>query len=183
MRLKKGQKEALLQWVAEGIKSDEINERASNFKPPFSVSRAQVVWYRKTRKADIKAITKAGEKHAMEEGLAIKEIRLKKLKQLAALLEKDLFGGFLWVDDVKGVGSGTAATIVDFETFNKSEVDAYRGVLEDIAREMGDRKTIPEGTTMMAPTVYFGDPQAQPKPPEEKKKKKAKPKKKKKKKK
>jgi hypothetical protein len=54
-------------------------------------------------------------------------------------MEKDLLGGFLWLDDVKGVGSGEVATIVDFETFNSSEVSQYRGVLDDIAKETGGR--------------------------------------------
>jgi hypothetical protein len=48
------------------------------------------------------------------------------LQQLAALMEKDLFGGFLWV--------------VDYEEFNTAEVQQYRGVLDDIAKEVGDRK-------------------------------------------
>jgi len=55
------------------------------------------------------------------------------------LMEKDLLGGFLWLDQVKGIGSGDVAQIVDYEEFNKGEVDAYRGVLDDIAKEMGHR--------------------------------------------
>jgi hypothetical protein len=50
------------------------------------------------------------------------------------------------LDQVKGVGSGDAAMIVDYEEFNKSEVDAYRGVLDDIAKEVGDRRNINEHT-------------------------------------
>lgn len=50
-----------------------------------------------------------------------------------------MFGGFLWLDQVKGVGSGEIATIVEYEEFNKGEVDAYRGVLDDIAKELGHR--------------------------------------------
>ena len=140
MRLKKSQKEAVLKWIAEGLKSGEINERAAIFIPPFSVSRRQVDYYRQTRDADIKALIAAGEQDALSEGLALKGERVKRLKQLAALLEKDLFGGFLWLDQVKGVGSGDIATLVDYEEFNKAEVDAYRGVLDDIAKEQGHRK-------------------------------------------
>ena len=50
-----------------------------------------------------------------------------------------MLGGFLWLDQVKGVGSGDVAQIVDYEEFNKGEVDAYRGVLDDIAKEMSQR--------------------------------------------
>jgi len=151
MRLRKGQKEAVLRWVTAGLKSDEINERAAAFEPPFSVSRRQVEYYRKSRKADLTAILAAGEQEALTEGLALVGVRVTKLKQLAALLERDIFGGFLWLEQVKGVGSGDVATIVNYEEFNKAEVDALRGVYEDIAKEMGDRKSaidIPKDITV-----------------------------------
>ena len=140
MRLKKAQKEAILRWVADGLGSDEINELAAGFIPPFAVSRPQVTYYRRTRNADIAALVAAGEQRALSEGLALRGERVTKLKQLATLLERDLFGGSLWLDQVKGVGSGMAAEVVDYEEFNKAEVDAYRGLLDDIAKELGDRK-------------------------------------------
>ena len=139
MRLRKAQKEEVLKWIAAGFKSDEINERASEFDPPFSVSRRQVNHYRETRETDIEALIAAGEHEALCEGLALKAERVKKLKQLAALMEHDLFGGLLWLERVRGVGSGDVAQIVDYEEFNKGEVDAYRGVLDDIAKELGHR--------------------------------------------
>ncbi len=139
MRLKKSQKEAVLRWIAEGLQSDEINERAAVFVPPFQIARRQLCYYRKTRDADIKAMVAAGEQEALSEGLALKGYRVTKLKMLAALLERDLFGGFLWLDQVKGVGSGDVAQIVDYEEFNGAEVAAYQGVLDDIAKEVGHR--------------------------------------------
>lgn len=139
MKLKKRQKEAVLKWIAAGLESDEINEQAAEFTPPFNVSRGQVQFYRRTRQIDIEAIKKGDEHKALNEGLALKTERIKKLKKLAILMERDLFGGLLWTEDVKGVGSGDIAQIVEFEEFNKSEVDAYRGVLDDIAKELGER--------------------------------------------
>jgi len=114
--------------------------------PPFSISRRQVTYYRKTRDADIKAMVAAGEQDALSEGLALRGNRVNKLKQLAALMERDLFGGFLWLDQIKGVGSGDAAQIVDYEEFNKAEVSEYRGVLDDIAKETGGRSQKMEHT-------------------------------------
>jgi hypothetical protein len=143
MRLQKAQKEAVLKWIVEGLQTDEINNRAATFIPPFTVSRQQVDYFRKTRKVEIEALIKAGEQDALTEGLAVKAERVKKLKMLAALMEKDLFGGFLWTDQVKGVGSGDIAEIVDYEEFNAAEVVQYRGVLDDIAKELGDRKEKP----------------------------------------
>lgn len=139
MRLKKTQKEAVLKWIAEGLKSGEINDRAGEFIPPFSIYPQHIDYYRRTRQADIEILIKAGEQSALTEGLALKSERVKRLKQLAGLMEKDLLGGFLWLDQVKGVGSGEIAKIVDYEEFNKGEVDAYRGVLDDIAKEVGHR--------------------------------------------
>ena len=139
MRLKKSQNEAVIKWIAEGLKSDEINERASQWVPPFAISRRQATWYRKTRKADLQALLRVSEQEALTEGLALKGVRVKKLQQLATLMERDLLGGFLWLDQVKGIGSGDHAQIVDYEEFNKAEVDAYRGILDDIAKELGHR--------------------------------------------
>lgn len=140
MRLKKAQKEELLKLIAAGLESDEINARAAEFKSPFEVSRQQVDFYRKTRKVNIEEIAEQAEFAALQTGLAQKAERVRKLKDLAALLEADLFDNdLLWTEEVKGVGSGTIAEIVDYLEFNRSEVDAYRGLLDDIAKEVGDR--------------------------------------------
>lgn len=146
MRLKKNQKEKLLAWISEGLQSDEINDRAAQFDDPFSVSRQQVDWYRERRAVDIKAIQAAGEHDALTTGLALRAERVRRLQQLAALMEKDLFGGFLWTDQVKALGSGEFMQVVDYEEFNTAEVQQYRGVLDDIAKEVGDRKVKQEVT-------------------------------------
>lgn len=148
MRLKRNQKTAVLAWIAEGLQSDEINERAAGFEPPFHVDRQQVDYYRKTRRIDLDAIAAISEKTALVEGYARREHRVYKLSLLAALMEKDLFGGFLWTEEVKGVGSGEAAEVIDYEAFNGAEVVQYRGVLDDIAKEMGDRKDKPGDTVV-----------------------------------
>jgi hypothetical protein len=140
MRLKKKQKEIVLTWVAEGLQTDEINERAAMFKPSFVVSRQQVDYYRKTRKQDIAVISAISEKNALIEGYALKETRVYKLSILAALLERDLLNGFIWLDQVKGVGSGPIAEIVDYEEFNTAEIAQFRGILDDIAKETGGRE-------------------------------------------
>jgi len=136
---KRNQKTALLSWIAEGLSSGEIETKAAAFKPPFSVSRSQVDYYRKTRATDYKALSAISEKTAITEGFAIKEHRVYKLSLLAALLEKDLFGGILWTNEVKGIGGAENFEVIEYEQFNKAEVDAYRGVLEDIAAETGGR--------------------------------------------
>lgn len=140
--LNKSQKEMLLQWIAEGLRPGEINKRAQAYDEPFTVSRKQVYYYRTSRGKDIKEITEQAEFQALNTGLALKANRVEKLKQLAELMEKDLFTDKkLWLDDKKGVGTGAAAEVYEYEKFNRAEVEAYRGVLDDIARELGDRST------------------------------------------
>lgn len=141
MRLLKNQKETLLTWISEGLQTDEINLRAAVFDPPFEVSRQQVDWYRSTRAKSIAAMSAVAEHDALTTGLALKSERVRKLQQLATLMEADIFGGFLWTDQVKMIGSGPFSKEVDYEEFNTAEVQQYRGTLDDIAKEVGDRRT------------------------------------------
>lgn len=141
MRLKKAQREALLAWIAEGLTSEEVNKRASTFEDPFDVSRQQVDFYRKTRGVIIEELSKQAEFSALNTGLAKKADRVALLKRLAEhltldLFEKDLF----WCDMVKGIGKGDDFQVVEYEEFNASEVQQLRGLLEDIAKEVGERQ-------------------------------------------
>ena len=140
MRLKKAHVEVLLTWIAEGLHTGEINDRAAVFELPFNVSRQQVDHYRKTRHAKIMDLIESYENKALNEGLARVAVRVGKLQRLAELLEDDLFRkSKVWLEDKKGVGTGDIAEIYDFFKFNKGEIDAYRGVLDDIASEVGGR--------------------------------------------
>ena len=139
MRLKKSQKIKVIEWIAEGLQTDEINKLAGEYNDPFRVSRQQVDHYRKTRKIQIDAIKSVDENNALTTGLSKAEERVKRLQQLAEMLWSDISGGFLWLEDVKGVGSGEAAEIVEFEKFNQGEISEFRAVLEDIAKEVGGR--------------------------------------------
>jgi hypothetical protein len=138
-RLKKTDRNFVIKCVAEGLLTDEINARAARRKNPFQVSRQTVDYYRKTRKHALGVISKLSESKAMVEGYALVETRVHKLGMLAALLEADLFGGALWLEDAKGIGSGDVADIFEFESFNDAEVKQYRALLDDIARETGGR--------------------------------------------
>lgn len=153
MKLKRKQKTELLKWIAEGLQSNEINEMAAQFNPPFNVSRQQVDHYRKTRRLDLEAIAHISEQAALTEGYASKQHRVYKLALLAALMEKDLLGGFLWTEDVQIVDANGKAVAIE-EKFNKSEVESYRGVLDDIAREMGGRVIKTEGEQKIGVTVW-----------------------------
>jgi hypothetical protein len=141
MRLNKKQREAVLTWVAEGLQTDEINRRAAKFKPKFKVSRAQVDFYRHSRNVPLEQIKQADEKSALMTGLAIVENRVAVLQRLASKLIEELLpteeGGksLLWLEMAKTV----AKEQYDYQDFNHGEVEALRGVLDDIASEVGGR--------------------------------------------
>jgi len=63
-------------------------------------------------------------------------------------MEEDIFEGSLWTDQVKMIGSGDCQERVEFESFNSAEVDQYRGVLDDIAKELGGRVQKTDLTTL-----------------------------------
>ena len=140
MRLKKAQKELVLFCIGEGLTTDEINKRASKFKPRFKVSRSQVDFYRKTRDVKLDEIKEAGEVQALTKGLAIKDERVAVLQKLANrmitdLMPPELKDSLLWTTEAKTVANEK----YDYLEFNKAEVDALRGVLDDIAAEVGAR--------------------------------------------
>ena len=152
MRLKKEQIEAVCNWVAEGLESGEIEKRGKAFIQPFDISRQQVNYYRRTRHQQITELKETYENKALNTGLARVCIRVQRLQRLASLLEDDLFEKELtWVEDRKGVGTGSVAEIYDFYRFNSAEIETYRGILDDIAKEVGGRvmkiaPTDPTGT-------------------------------------
>lgn len=131
----KEQRNLVIEWAAAGLKSDEINERARAQNPPFQVNREQVRYYRATRGIRLAELAESSEFDALTSGLAVKAERVRRLQLLAGLLEEDLFNGATWVDDVKTAGK----SVVHVERFNSAEVEQYRGLLDDIAKEMGER--------------------------------------------
>jgi hypothetical protein len=84
---------------------------------------------------------------SLEEGLALEYERVNKLKRLARYLESQIFekdddGNHLnvWVADVKQIGGGEFAERVDLVRFNSALISEYRSTLDDLAKEVGDRR-------------------------------------------
>ena len=125
MELIKKQKDYLLSLASEGLETDEINARAAKFKPPFSVSRQQVDFYRKSRGVKIKEIVAASELDALCTGLSIRESRVAILQEVTSKL-------LLMV-----------RASVDFD---EPQYRQLRGLLDDIAKETGGRKLNVEHT-------------------------------------
>jgi hypothetical protein len=141
MRLRKAQQTILLTWIAEGLDTGEINERAAKYRPRFKVSKQQVDFYRKSRDLKLEEIKESGEVDALKTGLATREERVKALKLLADKMYAELTNESekWWLPQVKGIGQGSNFERVDYFEFNKGEIETFRGVLDDIAAEVGDR--------------------------------------------
>lgn len=141
MKITTAQREALLGWVVQGLPPAEINEKAAAFDPPFEVSRQQINFYRKSRAVKVREIREQSEDQVLTKGLATIAGRVRKLMELAVLLEEDLFEKTkIWLRQRRAIGSGDGQEFIVERVFNEAEVKQYRGILDDIAREKGERK-------------------------------------------
>ena len=139
--LSQSQHSALLKWISMGYTYAEIIERAVNFNPPFKPDEKLISNYRVKYRSQIVETRREFEQEAIEVGLALRRNRLQALHSLAHLLEDDIHRkGKLWIQHVKGLGSGNYYERVIEEEFNEAELRQLRGVYEDIAKEVGARR-------------------------------------------
>jgi hypothetical protein len=90
--------------------------------------------------ADAQAAIAARRREVLEDGLGLDYERVTVLKRVAERLRTEIEEeGRLWVQDAKSIGSGESAERVDIERFNAAEVEQLRGLLDDIAKEKGER--------------------------------------------
>jgi len=82
----------------------------------------------------------------MDSGYALIHERIQSMKRLADVLFAELTeegeNNRRWLPDVKQIGSGEHAERVDILRFNHQEVEQFRGLLDDIAKELGARKDV-----------------------------------------
>jgi len=131
----------LKEWVVTGLPASEINLLAAKFNPPFEVSRQQVDEYKKRLEPKVKEILKERELSPLMTGIAVRENRISLLQQLADAMTEDLITNKkMWVvGDIKLMGRGEYAEPYQVEEFNQAEVNQLRGVLDDVAKEVGGR--------------------------------------------
>jgi PBSX family phage terminase large subunit len=151
-RLSAAQKIFFLSLLADGLTSAEINKAAARYHPPFKISDAACTYYRKKMSIKHAQLAQQSELEGWSEGLAKKEERIKVLKALAARLIRDLLHDEpdkekVWLDNIKGLGSGPQFLTFDYKDFNHQEFIQLRGLLEDIAKEQGARSTRIDMTT------------------------------------
>jgi hypothetical protein len=141
MRLRKAQLDILLTWIAAGKATDEINELASAFRPRFKVTKQQVDYYRKSRGLALEEIKETTESVAMQTGLALRDERIALLKKMAEKVIGDLLPekddeNRRWLDMQKTVANEP----FEYQTFNRGQFEELRNILDDIAKEVGERR-------------------------------------------
>lgn len=113
------QRTLIRKWIAAGLSDKEIINQAAAADPPFKISK-QAINKRYRTKADKKIkqlIEETGEFEALSSGLAVKEKRIIELERLyqMSLMRVDKNG-------------------------NRGDIQQARGCLDDIAKELGERR-------------------------------------------
>lgn len=139
----------LVGWAAEGLTLAEINERAGKCDPPFEVVWNQLKWVRKRQDKTYSDIKDDFERDALTEGFARRAVRIRQLEELwdrhialikarGAEMAGEVAGGEfgLMVRDYKGKNADTPVY-----KYDAALIREMRGLFDDIARELGDRKT------------------------------------------
>jgi hypothetical protein len=156
VKLTQKQQNALLEWAAEGLRLQEINERAAEFDPPFEVEWLQLKHARRRAGKSFTELREQLEAEAIGEGLARRAARI---RQLEALYDKHL--ELIHARGVEMFGQGTAGgetglIVRDYKgkdadrpiyKYDAALIREMRGLLDDIAREIGDRRTKIDMTT------------------------------------
>ena len=106
-------------WVAAGLCDKEIIRNAEAADPPFKISRQAIhkCYRTKTAKKIKQLVEETGEFEALSSGLAVKEKRIVELERLyqMSLMRVDKNG-------------------------NRGDIQQGRGCLDDIAKELGERR-------------------------------------------
>lgn len=139
----------MLEWVSEGLLLPEIKGLAAQEDPPFEVDWNRVKWARQRLGAGIRKMREEDRIAILEQGLSRRLARVEQLeklynKHLALIIARgeemkdEIAGGEtgLMVRDYKGKDATTPVY-----KYDGALVKEMRGIMDDIAREVGDRQT------------------------------------------
>ena len=125
MRLTDDQKLLIQEWVAAGKTNREIIRLAAEHDPPFEVKGANISKnFRKPVQEKVRQIREEKKEEAVRAGLEAKEERIRMLEKTAEYLFKS-------IDKIP---------LMQLQTV-PSYVNAMRGCLDDIAKELGQRNS------------------------------------------
>jgi len=143
-KLDKVQKNLIYQWILEGLSDQQIMNRAKE-QNHFEITQQGINYYR-NKKGIAKQTKKILEKKtdsALRKGLAIRENRINDLQFIRDKLMDELNTNGLWIDESKTILTQNYETTETKKTFNAPLIRELRGVLDDAAKEMGERKGTP----------------------------------------
>lgn len=100
-------------------------------------ARLQEIADREVREAEAREA--AHRREILETGYALPHERVALLKRLIDPIVEDLTGEKRWLKDAKWIGSGEDGEKIELERFNSAGYEALRGLLDDIAKEKGER--------------------------------------------
>jgi hypothetical protein len=137
--LKPGQKDKVLTMLAAG-------ETYARIADEVGCSVQNIKYYAGRYKDKIKALEEDHENAVMRRGYANKTFRVRKLNRLAEILEKEIeeldgkkgetSGHGIWLRDVKFSPTGQK---IELEVYAGGLVNDYMKVMNDIAKEKGER--------------------------------------------
>lgn len=159
-RLTLDQIKLIAKWVGEGLQSNEICAKAAKLKEPFKITPRIVQYYRKKYKADIAKLRSNSELKGLNSGLAKRDGRVEVLTLLANAMIQDLLHDKpkerkIWVDRLKAAGAGPNFRTFIEKEFNGPELAQLRGVLADIAEEVGERRAKIDQATPTTIVIEF----------------------------
>ena len=132
-RLTKQQRNLIMMWLAAGFTARETAAKAE--EQGIIVSYQTVAKYKPKIIPQIADIVEQKETSALKQGIAIKENRVQKLADMEALMYDSI---------CQRVKSGYSVDAL---------IREWRGLLDDVAKEMGDRRNVNNNTINVNNTI------------------------------
>jgi hypothetical protein len=121
------------------------NQKYAKSLPVFKRWSVQHHWqeriaaYEAQQAQELEAVIVEERAKILKSGFAQMHKRVELLDMLTGTLLADVKIGKLYLKDVKAIGNGKDARQVDLEQFNEGLIRQIRGLLDDLAKELGER--------------------------------------------
>ncbi len=147
--LRMGAGRSLYKLLAKYAKTSK-NQPATESDATLKQWCAEFSWVERASEYDAAIEERKNEAREKElsSGLALDFERVRKLKKLASMLGEQIYEesvegtlSNVWLPDVKQIGSGEYAERVDLVRFNAPLISEFRAALDDLAKEVGGRKS------------------------------------------
>lgn len=143
-RLNGKQTEYVVKLLKKGYTVPQIRKLGKKFDPPFEFTPTMGTTYRRRIGVSFKKMMDDAVMDGLNLGLEDSKARVALLQQIAIRLTKDILHKDpererIWLNRLKAIGSGLNFESFYEEEFNTPELQQLRGILDDIAKELGGR--------------------------------------------